>query len=852
MTHSLPTQLFSNRQLVTNPVELIPYEIDAGFDRGVPHGAVYVESAADVSRLVRWAMQERVPLVARGAGTGLAGGAVAVQGGIVVIPSRMNRILNLDVRGRTAHVQPGVTNLAVDSAARRVGLYFPPDPSSGRASVIGGNIGTNAGGPHCFKYGVTTNYVQGVRAVLGDGTVVQLGGPALDYPEYDLLGAMVGSEGTLGFVTEAWLRLIGNPPAVKTMMVSFDSEAQAGKAVSAVINAGLSPATLELMDQRSMRMIEEFTAAGLPVDAGAALIVEVDGYPESLDTQIEEVADLLFDNGGRDVRIAQSEEERANIWYGRKSAAGAFSRIAPSYYLTDITVRRSLLAPVLSQILDVCDKYQVQTANFFHAGDGNLHPLILCDESDAELMDRVHEAGKEIIRICLDNDGSITGEHGVGIEKRPYMSAMFSVNELAAMRAIKEVFDPAGVCNPGKVLPEDDGAPAQTVAPSVVQIPASVAPATAEDAATIFAACSREKRSICIGSAEDGPRGSTHIWLSTHKLDGVIDFQSADLFVTVGAGMRVRDLHDFLTAHNVQAPLASPWPDSTVGGLISSNLNAPLRMRYGALRDLLLCAVVVLADGRVLRAGRPLVKNVAGYDLPKLFVGAYGTLGLMTEVTLKLTPLPRVRRTLAVPVADLAGGLKLAGKALTHALTASSIIVTPDSAGVGLKAPNTLLYTAEGLGEDVAAEIDAVTGALRRAGAAAIIETDYTGLRAWSGYLETTANRQMLVRVGLPASSMDEFVSEHTDLIGAALVDAASGHLFPVLDPREPRSVLDHLQTVQKMARAVGGYAVVLSSPPGLSGYDRWGHRPSAFDAMRRLKDRWDPAGILNPNLFVV
>ena len=376
------------------------------------------------------------------------------MGGIVVVFSQMNRLLELDVRGRTAHVQSGAVNLVVDQMVKTAGLYYPPDPASGRSSVIGGNLGTNAGGPHCFKYGVTTNYIMGLTVVLADGQIVTLGGQAVDYPEYDLTALVVGSEGTLGIVTEARLRLIANPPGVKTMMVSFESETEAGKAVSAVIAAGLVPATLELMDQRSMRMIEEFTHAGLPVDAGAALIVEVDGYPESLDSQMEEIADLLQTNGGYDIRFAQTEEERQQIWYGRKSAAGAFSRLSPNYVLTDVTVPRSQLGAVLAEITEVCDRYDVRTANFYHAGDGNLHPLILCDVNDAELMERVHAAGKEIIQICLDRDGSITGEHGVGMEKRDYMPLMYSDAELAAMLDVRAIFNPDNVFNPGKVFPD--------------------------------------------------------------------------------------------------------------------------------------------------------------------------------------------------------------------------------------------------------------------------------------------------------------------------------------------------------------------------------------------------------------
>ncbi|MEZ4558668.1 MAG: FAD-binding protein [Caldilineaceae bacterium] len=260
----------------------------------------------------------------------MAGGAVPEHGGLVVVTSRLNRILSIEDAARLAHVQSGVTNLAVDTAVKRHGLYFPPDPSSGRSSVIGGNIGTNAGGPHCFKYGVTTNYVQGVRMVLADGTVVRLGGPAVDYPEYDLLAAVVGGEGTLGLVTEAWLRLVADPPAVKTMMVSFDSEAHAGEAVSAVIAAGLVPATLELMDQRSMRMIEEFTGAGLPVDAGAALIVEVDGYPAGIDTQIEEVADTLQAHGGFGFRVPKVKRSVSRSGMGARARPGRFRGCRPA------------------------------------------------------------------------------------------------------------------------------------------------------------------------------------------------------------------------------------------------------------------------------------------------------------------------------------------------------------------------------------------------------------------------------------------------------------------------------------------------------------------------------------------
>lgn len=849
----LPTELFDSKQLVTNPVELITYEVDAGFDRGIPDGAFYPHDSSDVGRLVRWAHDQKVPLIARGAGTGLSGGVIPEHGGIVVVFSQMNRLLELDVRGRTAQVQSGAVNLVVDRLVKAAGLYYPPDPASGRSSVIGGNLGTNAGGPHCFKYGVTTNYIMGLTMVLADGEIATLGGQALDYPEYDLCALVVGSEGTLGIVTEAWLRLIANPPGVKTMMVSFESETEAGKAVSAVIAAGLMPATLELMDQRSMRMIEEFTHAGLPTDAGAALIVEVDGYPESLDSQMEEAADLLQANGGYDIRFAQTEEERAKIWYGRKSAAGAFSRLSPNYVLTDVTVPRSQLGEVLADITAVCDRYDVRTANFYHAGDGNLHPLILCDLSDTDLMKRVHAAGKEIIQICLDRDGSITGEHGVGMEKRSYMPIMYSNAELAAMLDIRSIFNPDNVFNPGKVFPEIRPEP-ERLAPVLPDLD-TFAPSSAQEAASGLAALTGAGTKVRIGS---GPLHEAEIRLSTENMQGIRSFAPDDLNVTVGAGMPLSDVQAFLADHNLQTPLVSPWLETTVGGLVASNINAPLRMRYGGLRDIMLCTTVAMAKGEVIRAGRPLVKNVAGYDLAKVFVGSHGTLGLLTDITLKLFPLPRARHTLAIPVSTVAQGLRLADHALAHALTASAVVLVQNADVPGLTATDyALLYTAEGLPEDVEAELTAVSNRMRQNGVPLIIETEYSGIDAWSGFLGSTQDEQLLIRAGVPAKTLSGYLSEgsaglSTDNNQQICIDCASGLVYVKVLHADQASALAAVTAIRQPALSAGGYAIVMSMPQSLYGViDRWGYKPSAGTLMSQLKDRWDPAHILNPGAFL-
>lgn len=850
------TQLFPKTQLVTDPVELITYEVDAGFDRGKPDGVFYAASTAEVSRLLQWANAHRVPLVARGAGTGLSGGAVPEHGGLILEFARMNRVLDFDPVGRSAVVEPGVINLVLDGLVKQAGLYYPPDPSSGRSSVIGGNIGENAGGPHCFKYGVTTNYVTGLEVVLADGQILKLGGRALDYPEYDFTGLLVGSEGTLGIVTGASVRLIRNPPGVKTMMVSFASIEQAGIAVSAIIAAGLVPATLEMMDQKVMRMIEDYAAPGLPIEAEAALIVEVDGYPASLDSQIEEVADLLTQHGGYNLRIAQSEEERQKIWYGRKSAAGAVARLAPTFYLVDVTVPRSQLAEALAEVNQICDRYRLRTGHVFHAGDGNLHPLILCDARDPELMRRVFQACDEIVALCIKRAGSITGEHGVGIEKRRYMPAMYNGAELSAMLDVKHLFDPHGLLNPGKIFPNETPEPQHAV--PIMPDSDPFAPASAAEAAAGLVALTGLGKRVCIGSAASGDPHTGDLWLSTRKLSGVKTLALDDFYVVVGAGTPVQELQSVLAQHGMQAPLAAPWAEATVGGVVAANLNAPLRMRYGSLRDVVLSTQVALADGRVIRAGRNVVKNVAGYDLPKVFVGSYGTLGLLTEVTLKLTPLPRAQRTLAVPVGDLQTGLAWAQQLMQGLLVASGVVLVEGLTLPSLPAtPYTLLLTAEGMAEDVETELEESAALLGRVGAAQPVEMRIpTATAAWADFVGGTTAEQLLVRVGVPPKTLTAYWTMLTQTVTLSthwLIDVASGLVYARSAPDSPALAQAWLAGLREPALALGGYAVVMVMPGALRDtLDPWGYQSAALALMRGLKARWDPAGILNVGGFVV
>ncbi|HVB75050.1 MAG TPA: FAD-linked oxidase C-terminal domain-containing protein [Ktedonobacteraceae bacterium] len=866
--HSLES-LLQKGQVYTDISALLAYEADGGVDRGMPDGVALPHTAQDVARIALWAAEHHVPLIGRGAGTGLSGGAVAEHGGLIVEFSRMNRVLELDTYGRSAVVEPGIINLRVDEQVRAHGLYFPPDPASQRASTIGGNVSENSGGPHCFKYGVMTNYVTGMQVVLADGSIVQVGGRAFDYPEYDFCGTLTGSEGMLALMTAINVRLVRNPPGIKTMLAVFDSVEQAGIATSAVIATGLVPATMEMMDQKIISIVEAWLHAGLPTEAAAMLIIEVDGYPESLDKQIEEVAAILRSHGGHDLRVAGSDEERNQIWLARKSAAGAIARLAPAHYTVDITVPRSRLAETLLEVNEICERYNLPVGYVFHAGDGNLHPLILIpDVQDEAYMQRVHDAGRETVEVAIRKDGSLSGEHGVGIEKRAFMPLMFNETELSAMLDIKSIFDPHNLLNPGKIFPSTSMSTnglRQTGTPDSSAI--NYTPTTTGEAAQTLAACAHDGLRVHITGEVNARRRSpterdaimrapTEVVLSTSGLRGIKVYAPDDLYITVGAGTPLAEVQAFLAEHHRFVPVASPWQETSVGGLIATNLNAPLRMRYGSLRDLVLSVKVALADGRVMRVGRPVMKNVAGFDLVKLFVGSHGTLGLITEVTLKYAVQPRARRTLFLPLDDLRRGLLYTRQLLPASLVASAVALCNrcDVPGVP-RSPYTLIYTAEGIEEDVQAELDQARDILRQAGAPEPVEiADISGTDAWVTMLSQTDDAAH-VRIGLPLRDVPVYAQDQSSILntGAFFVDSGNGFIYVTLPASDSEAVRTTIKQLRGPALQAGGYAVVTHLPESVRGMtDRWGYTPETLDLMRRLKARWDPGVILNAGEFVV
>ncbi|MDX1567857.1 MAG: FAD-linked oxidase C-terminal domain-containing protein [Longimicrobiales bacterium] len=445
--------------LITDPERLIVYESDGlTAYRFLPRAAVFPRSTEEVSRVVRILSEEGVPFVPRGAGTGLSGGALAVDGAVLVCTSRMNRILEIDPANRRARVQPGVINARLTRETRPHGLYYAPDPSSQSACTIGGNVAENSGGPHCLKYGVTSRYVVGLEVVLPDGRVVTLGGAGRDDFGYDLVGLFVGSEGCFGIATEIEVELLPLPQGVRTILGIFESLEDSGRAVNRIMARGLLPAALEIIDGETIRAVEASVfAAGYPTDAGAALVVEFDGIEAALDADVEAAVECCREAGAREVRRASSEEDRLALWRGRKKAFGAMGRIAPDLMVQDATVPRSRLPEVLGTISEIGRRYGLNVANVFHAGDGNLHPNLLFDREDEEEVRKVEAASKEIMRACVEAGGTITGEHGVGVDKRDYMPLIYGPETLEAMRGVRRVFDPRGLCNPGKVLPDEVG-----------------------------------------------------------------------------------------------------------------------------------------------------------------------------------------------------------------------------------------------------------------------------------------------------------------------------------------------------------------------------------------------------------
>lgn len=446
-------EVLGAEHVLSEPGDLLAYEYDASNFTAVPDLAVLPGSAAEVAQVLRIAARHGAPVIPRGAGTGVAGGALPIVGGVVVVMTRMNRILEIDLPNRVAVVEPGVTNIEITRAVAADGYFYAPDPSSQYASSIGGNVAHNSGGPHTIAYGVTTHHILGVEVALPGGELIRAGAVGPDAPGPDLTGLIVGSEGTFGIVTRVWVRLLRRREAVVTLLAIFGDLDRASEAVTEIMARGVGPVALEMMDRTAIRVIEPFVHAGYPLDAEAVLLIEIEGIREMLSQGRGLVEDVCRRHGAQDVRAAETEEERQALWLGRKAAFGTLGRIAINYYLHDAAVPRSKLPQVLRGVQAIARRERLTLANVFHAGDGNLHPLIVFDARVPGETERVIRAGEEMLRLCVEAGGTISGEHGIGFEKNNYMPWIFREADLEAMRRLKAVFDPAGTMNPWKMFP---------------------------------------------------------------------------------------------------------------------------------------------------------------------------------------------------------------------------------------------------------------------------------------------------------------------------------------------------------------------------------------------------------------
>ncbi len=449
------TPLIGRENIAASRADLYAYGYDASiFQGGEPGAVVFPDNTEQIAQVVRFAHQHNIPYIARGAGSNISGGTIPIAGCLIIALSRLNRILEIDIPNQRAVVEPGVINLDLKKALAPYGYTYAPDPGSQSTSTIGGNVAENAGGPRCLKYGITTNHILGLEVVLPGGEIAQFGGKALDEPGYDLTGLFVGSEGMLGIATKIIVKIIHLPEFVTTQLAIFDSQVDAAEAVSDIIASGYLPTTLEMMDRAVIQVVEAHVHAGYPLDAEAVLIIELDGLQDGMTRAAQQIADICKKHRAREVKIAQNAAEQDQIWLGRRKAFGAIARLRPSAYTVDGVVPRNKLPGVLARVLEICDKYKLQAGNVFHAGDGNIHPVILFDERNPEEKALVVQAGIEILQACVEAGGTITGEHGVGLEKQKEMRLLYTDQDLTMMEAIKEAFDPQRLSNPNKMLPQ--------------------------------------------------------------------------------------------------------------------------------------------------------------------------------------------------------------------------------------------------------------------------------------------------------------------------------------------------------------------------------------------------------------
>jgi glycolate oxidase len=677
--------IYPDDRLLRAPQQLAAYECDALTSfRSRPLAVVLPVDEAEVIETVRVCHQQRIPFVARGSGTSLSGGSLPLEDGIVIALNRLNRILEINPRNRIARVQPGVFNLKVTAAASPYGLYYAPDPSSQQVCTIGGNIAFNSGGAHCLKHGMTSNHVLGLKVVLPDGEIAELGGPSLEGSGPDVTGLFVGSEGLFGIALEITLRLLPKPQAYRTVMAAYPDLGQAGDTVARVIAAGLLPGAMEIMDRLAIKAAEAAVGASYPAGAGAVLIVELDGDQADVDSEFELLRDVIADSRPFEFKIAADADERARIWKGRKGAFSSVGRLSPDYVVQDGVVPRGRLGEALSEIERLSSAAKLNVANVFHAGDGNLHPLILFDGTEPGALEKAEELAGRILEMCIRMGGSITGEHGVGVEKREFLPRMFTEADMTVFRRLRDTVDPDRLANRGKMLSCEEAVRSVAPAPPPDDISWSRMDATfTPEEIRELRECVLEQRVLRICGAGTKPALTASnreaAILQTRKLCGMIDYEPTEFVFTASAGTPLSEIEKHLDREGQFLPFDPVLVarGSTLGGAVASGMAGPGRLRYGGPRDFVIGVKLVTGLGEVVSGGGRVVKNAAGFDLPKLMVGSCGTLGVLVELTLKVFPRPQEFRTLIVDCRSLEAALNTLHTAGCSPITFEAIDLKP-------------------------------------------------------------------------------------------------------------------------------------------------------------------------------
>jgi glycolate oxidase subunit GlcD len=916
--------IVSREAVLAEPDELLVYECDGlPQHKYRPRAVVFPSSTEETAAVMRVLAKERVPFVPRGAGTGLSGGALALNDGVVIELARMRKILKIDTENRLAIVQTGVVNSHVSKAVADLGLHYVPDPSSQPVCTIGGNIAENAGGIHCLKYGVTTDHVLGATVVLSNGDVVNLGGGGAALPGYDLLGTFIGSEGTFGIATEATLRLVPIPPAVRTLLADFPELDDASRAVSAIIAAGVIPAALEMMDQEIICAVEASSlAAGLPTDAGAALLIELDGLEAGIDDEAERLKQICLSEGARSCRLARDENERKKLWAARKGAFGAISRIAPDAMIQDAVVPRSRLPEVLSDACRIAAKYQLRLANVFHAGDGNLHPLICFDSRSADQVLRVKEAGRELMETCVRAGGSISGEHGVGFDKREYFPLIFSEDDMEVMLRVRAAFDPLGILNPGKIIPTPRGcgegravaresepgadrgphagsprgmvdATGPVLAHSSVRSAASkefegdasvtqslsalrsgfarvsaipdtlAAPHSVQEVSGLMRLAAKERWSVIPSGAGTwldvgNPLHSSDLIISTKNLNRILEHEPADLIATAEAGVTLDQFNAELAKRGQWLPLDPPDDcRATIGGVIATGMSGALKTGYGSPRSYVIGMKIVLADATLVKAGGRVVKNVAGYDLCKLFTGSYGTLGLITEATFKLRPLPETIQTvLAFGSSEslIAGGRAIVDAKLFPA--AVELFSPPLAAKAEFNDGKESLLLIRFAGSRKAVSYQCTTAIqLLGSHSRAVGPLDEDDTKVWRDVaaLPLLLKEKCIWRASVKpadlANLLDRFDGKASSDSRMWQASVAEGRVRVIESEQiDSEQLVVTIERIRNEAQSLGGSLIIESASVEIKRrIDAWGDLANRAELMRRIKQQLDPQNLFSP-----